>query len=141
MVLCKFCKDTGKILLLHSEVDCDQCSKLSSKILWTLEEGVALLRSLELELKLIKYTSALGGGVLFKGSSSKDIDIFIAPYNKTDTNYDLVINLLIKMGFIRKKTKEEVHKSFDYGNSTNVQHKHIEIWELNGKRVDFFFVE
>ena len=71
---------------------------------------MALSRSLELELKVIKYTSALGGGVLFKGSSSKDIDIFIAPYNKTDTNYDLVINLFIKMGFIRKKQKKKFIK-------------------------------
>lgn len=120
-----------------SEVDCDQCGT----IIWTLEQGLEILRNLEKNLKPLKYTSTLGGGVLFKGFSTKDLDIFIAPYNKTDVNHDSLIKILEGLGFIRKKTKEEVHKGFEYAGDSEKIHKHVEIWDFNGKRVDFFFVE
>jgi len=145
-LICRYCKGTKKIRLLYSDVDCLDClvqfdEKIAHEVVWKIDEAIELIRKLEIEIKPIKYTSSLGGGVLFKGESYKDLDIFIAPYNKTDKDYDALIKILENMGFIRKKTKEEVHKGFEYCGDGGKEHKHVEIWEYNGKRVDFFFVE
>jgi hypothetical protein len=145
--VCPSCNGTKKIKLLFSDIDCADCvtpvSDIASKkdYVWALDEALDLIRELEKQIKPIKYTSAMGGGVIFKGHSKKDLDIFLAPYNKTDKDYDKLVEILEKMGFTRKKTKDEVHKGFNYGSEKGKEHKHVEIWDYHGRRVDFFFVD
>lgn len=144
MPICKFCNDTKKVLLLFTEVECLDCSnideRIAKQVIWKLPEAVELLRQIEALIKPIKYTSALGGGVLFKGESTKDLDIFIAPYNKTDVDHEKLIEILKRMGFKQVKTKDQVHKGFEYCGDGSKEHKHVEIWDYFGRRVDFFFV-
>lgn len=43
---------------------------------WTLEEALTLIRSLQPEAKKLGYHICLGGGVLNRGSSEKDLDLY-----------------------------------------------------------------
>jgi hypothetical protein len=49
---------------------------------WTLEEGVLLCRLVEQTVIPAGYHCALGGGVLHRGESDKDLDIFIYPHSQ-----------------------------------------------------------
>jgi hypothetical protein len=46
---------------------------------WVLDEGLALIRAIQTDTRNYGYHIALGGGVLNKGRSSKDIDLFFLP--------------------------------------------------------------
>lgn len=50
--------------------------------LWTLEEAIDLCRKIENELEEYGYHCALTGGVLYNGSSTKDVDIMIYPHSE-----------------------------------------------------------
>lgn len=100
-------------------------------IKWELVEGVALARKLE-QLTItcnLNCHIALGGGVLHRGYSTKDLDIFVYP---------------------RKASKgtlppTEILKAFG---ATRIRHvnyhgddgKTVYTGQIDGKRVDFFFV-
>lgn len=46
---------------------------------WTLKEGLELIRALQGDCRPFGYHLCLGGGVLNKGESKKDIDLFFLP--------------------------------------------------------------
>jgi hypothetical protein len=46
---------------------------------WTLEEGLALIRSIQTDTRKFGYHLTLGGSVLNAGSSKKDIDLYFLP--------------------------------------------------------------
>ena len=48
---------------------------------WTLEEGLRLVRALQPSTRQYGYHLALGGGVLNKGESEKDLDLYFLPLN------------------------------------------------------------
>lgn len=48
--------------------------------MWTLEQGVELIRSIQPALHDVLWHCSLGGGVLNKGFSVKDLDLFMAPF-------------------------------------------------------------
>lgn len=54
-------------------------------VMWTLEQGLELLRSLQSKARDFNYHICLGGGILNKGESKKDLDLFFLPMdNGTD---------------------------------------------------------
>lgn len=46
---------------------------------WTLDEALTLIRTLQPETRRFNYHLCLGGGVLNKGTSNKDLDLFFLP--------------------------------------------------------------
>lgn len=48
---------------------------------WKLEEGLKLVRALQGRVREFGYHITLGGGVLNKGESDKDLDLYFLPYN------------------------------------------------------------
>jgi hypothetical protein len=58
------------------------------KPLWTLEEGLELVRRLQPASRAFGYHVALGGGVLNNGSSFKDVDVYLIPLGDTDNQTD-----------------------------------------------------
>jgi len=52
---------------------------------WTLEQGVAFCRKVEDLLVPAGFHCALGGGVLQKGESFKDLDVFVYPHKSDGT--------------------------------------------------------
>ncbi len=53
--------------------------------MWGINDALALVRELQPKLHLRKYHVAMGGGVLNKGYSEKDLDLYIFPFNGADT--------------------------------------------------------
>ena len=48
---------------------------------WTLEDGLKLVRAIQGGCRLFGYHLTLGGGVLNKGQSDKDLDLYFLPLN------------------------------------------------------------
>lgn len=105
--------------------------KEQTKSAWTLEEGIALARRLEPIAIELNSHIALGGGVLHRGSSEKDVDIFVYPRDKSTAFHPLPSVLLKAFGVSYFKETEASYK-FDT--------KKVFFAILDGKRVDFFFV-
>ena len=100
--------------------------------MWTLDEAIAVTRIIETHIIPADYHCALGGEVLHKGSSDKDLDIFIYPHNGRSLNPSLV---RLKLQLAGCKC------CFAPGHSENSNDiKVIELWDYKGKRIDFFFV-
>lgn len=65
-------------------------------MMWTLEEAVELVRSLEPAAIKHGYHLALGGSVLMAGQSDKDLDLFLYPHKTTESDYPEAV--ITKMG-------------------------------------------
>lgn len=52
---------------------------------WSLGAALELIRAIQPELHARKYHVALGGGVLNKGVSYKDLDLYMFPFNGAET--------------------------------------------------------
>ena len=52
--------------------------------MWTLQEALQLIRDLQPQLKPLHYHVALGGGVLNKGTSQKDLDLYLLRFDNDD---------------------------------------------------------
>lgn len=53
-------------------------------VVWTLEQGLALVRELQPQTRTFNYHLALGGGVLNAGESRKDLDLYFLPMDDRD---------------------------------------------------------
>ena len=60
--------------------------------MWTLEEGLVLIRTIQPLMRGRKWHVALGGGVLTNGLSAKDIDLYVMPFDN-EVNDDIVPTL------------------------------------------------
>lgn len=100
-----------------------------TKSAWTLEEGIALARKLEPIAIQHNAHIALGGGVLHRGSSEKDVDIFVYPRNKLKPFSPKVLLEAFGVGYSKK-----TDASYTDDNKT------VYFSILDGKRVDFFFL-
>lgn len=56
---------------------------------WTLDGALALVRDIQPSIKPFQYHVLLGGGVLNKGYSEKDLDLYFLPFGDTGTPVDL----------------------------------------------------
>lgn len=52
--------------------------------IWELNYALPLIRGLQTSIKPLGYHVALGGGVLNKGESDKDLDLYFIPLNNKD---------------------------------------------------------
>lgn len=50
-------------------------------IMWTLESGISFIRSMEEIANQYNYHLTLGGSVLHRGESNKDLDIYAMPFH------------------------------------------------------------
>lgn len=53
--------------------------------IWTLEDGLSLVRTLQPESRQFGYHICLGGGVINNGQSKKDLDLYCLPLNNMST--------------------------------------------------------
>lgn len=104
--------------------------------MWTLEQGVDVARSIEPLAIASGFHVAIGGSVLHRGESQKDLDIFVYPHKTSQvsgTDVDAFKESLFK--YLNIATWEaKPHKV--YGDS-----KVVESAEYVGKRIDFFFLK
>jgi hypothetical protein len=67
---------------------------------WTLNDGLQLVRGLQATAKEFGYHLTLGGSVLNRGESTKDIDLYFLPYEgsqRPPAQPDALIQWLTKM--------------------------------------------
>ncbi len=55
-------------------------------ILWTLEQGLSLVRDLQPLCHALSFHVALGGGVINKGESRKDLDLYFLPFDNEESS-------------------------------------------------------
>jgi hypothetical protein len=100
-------------------------------MVWDLATGIVVARKVEAVVTKHGGHCALGGSVMYKGASDKDLDIFVYPH---DTGLPFkrgaIIDGLNKIGFTHK-----------YENKSPYITKDVEIFEYQGRRVDVFFLK
>ncbi len=101
--------------------------------MWTLEQGLELIRSIEPKLREIDWYSGLTGGVLYKGESSKDLDIIVSPLSYSKKTMQDVRQVLLTNGL---KMKVEMGLVMEYHGNKN----RVEVYTYVDKRVDVFFM-
>lgn len=104
---------------------------------WTLKEALPFLRSLG-EALYPTWHVALGGSVLMKGESLKDIDVLVYPTSTASNSPSERKAALELFGLKQLYSREVVFRKWLREGSTDS--KHVEVWQWQGKRVDLFFV-
>lgn len=104
-----------------------------SRPMWTTFEGIVLCQSIERIVTPLGYHCALGGSVLTKGSSEKDLDIFVYPHKTREGDQPAEIRSALESQLRISDWDKKEHTA--YGDDKEV---YATQWE--GKRIDFFFV-
>lgn len=100
---------------------------------WTRETAFNFLVPLEAKLAAEGYHCALAGGVMYKGSSTKDLDVIVYPHDRenclpVDAIWHFLVDLL-KPGWAGKA-----------GGSTR-DGKDVRMMYTKAGRIDFFFLK
>lgn len=96
---------------------------------WVIADALALVRELQPQLHAIKWHVALGGGVLNKGESYKDVDLYFMPFSDTETTDDVFPFLVGLWG-----AGEPIGIGYQPTGIFAVKWK----WVVGGKRIDTF---
>lgn len=105
--------------------------------MWTLDEGLAIIRRIQPETRGYGYHLTLGGGVMNAGQSTKDLDLFFIPLDNRPEEAD------------HAGMKELLDEEFGEGESLRDPHyEDVGLrlfaykWEYNvdGKRIDVFIM-
>jgi len=101
--------------------------------IWNIEQAQKLCANLERQLAPLGAHVALGGSVLYNGSSTKDVDIIIYPHANSDKVKSLtpIKAKLVELGF----TYSDEAPSVNDGKIVRVMN------DISGRRVDFFFLQ
>ncbi len=105
--------------------------------MWTRQEAIWMLGSLEPELKKLNAHCGMAGSVLFRGESVKDLDVIIYPRHKNQKDH-----------WIESEIKDflisyfECEKITDCASISQIRDDKKVCWLItkSGKRIDFFFL-
>jgi len=101
--------------------------------MWTLDEGLVIVRELKERIWQLGFAIALTGGVLYRGHSNKDLDILFYPLSSIEYPYYAFVINELDLYF-----KPEKFFIIDHKEQKSL--KLIAVFQLkNGKRIDFFF--
>jgi len=98
-----------------------------------LEDGIRICRLIEQAIVPVRYHCALGGSLMYRGHSEKDVDVIIYPRNNGPIDIKAVERVLIKNGFEHAPEHQ-----------TASQHPGQNVFPMiseTGIRVDMFYVE
>ena len=109
--------------------------------MWSLEQGLSVVRALQKHSRLFEYHVAIGGGVINNGKSDKDLDIYFLPMgglpgNKRQHDPDGVLKFL--EGIWGKS--EPLSHGKEYGNDGFYKHavKFYRRTQSSEQRIDCF---
>lgn len=108
---------------------------------WTLDEAIKFCRDLRAAVMPIGFSVGLTGGCLYRGHSFKDIDVILYPLKKPSA-FDVgsLREALSRSGHLTcKLNRTQMKDNWHYKGVAD--DKWVEVWDFNGKRVDFFFME
>jgi hypothetical protein len=102
--------------------------------MWTLDESLKLIRTIQPEMKNYEYHITLGGGILNNGISNKDLDLFFLKLNNhTGQGWGLFQYLSKIMGPLIG-----IRDSPDYHEGDMWHYTYMYKGRYDGKRVDLF---
>lgn len=113
------------------------------RTMWTLDQALELVRRIQSVIKKYNYHVALGGGVLNRGTSTKDLDLYFLPINSLELPPrldDLRTYLTTEFG---QELALGGHTTFDDGDSPYPPEPEFQIratYFPQGKRIDAFFI-
>ncbi len=108
---------------------------------WTLEQGLATARQVEVLVRPLGLFVSLTGGVLYRGHSAKDLDLVIAQLGGLLAGYPhtALDAALGSLGWVKVRTAEQVaewRRKHDPAGSTR---NRVEVWRTpENRRVDVF---
>jgi len=107
----------------------------NEKSMWTQAEAIVMLSALEPELAMQGFHCALTGSVLYRGTSTKDLDVIIYPHHKKgQVDFDLSgVKSFLRIYFQSSKIND--------CSSTSQERDDKQVCWLktnNQKRIDFF---
>lgn len=109
---------------------------------WTLEEAVPLLKELREVTTKVGFAVALAGSILYRGTSTKDLDIVVFPLRVEDPQAELDLTALKEaleeFGLCPVLSREAVTQGWRKQGSLDT--KHVEVWQYQGRRVDLLFL-
>ena len=84
--------------------------------MWTLEQGLTVVRALQEHIRTYGYHLTLGGGVINKGSSNKDLDLYFLPMGCPDRSPERPGDLLAFLEMLWGKSEDiRVTSGGEYG--------------------------
>ena len=115
--------------------------KVLKPVMWTLDQALQVVRQLQPRCHAIKYHVALGGGVLNRGESHNDLDLFFLPFGDTDEPPDHAA--------VRELTQElgteyplgggpKRAGAPEYPNQERTFKSRYTYWTYDNKRIDVF---
>lgn len=115
--------------------------------MWNLEQGVYLVRLVETALVAHNLYAhcALGGSVIHKGESFKDLDIMIYQHDSTNkrpyNRHDIDQILKKSLGFILDESWIHERRFCPSGESMIEDNEfRVSVYICHGKRIDVFFL-
>ena len=103
--------------------------------MWTLEQGLAVVRELQPRSRGFNYHVALGGGVLNNGSSDKDLDVYFLPLDNGDVMDPAGLLQWLSTVWGEWEPIQNEH----YVGSNNYSRK-VKFLTTDGERIDVFVV-
>ena len=111
---------------------------------WTLEDGLDMARQLRRVAAGYGWHVAIGGGVVHRGWSNKDLDLVMFPHDSTRETFNTrmigdIGSILSKSGWELYRTVGEMHSYWETKGSKD--RKWVEVWKTpDGKRVDLIWM-
>jgi hypothetical protein len=97
-----------------------------------------LIQLLAEPLRTAGFGVGLGGSVLTKGSSDKDLDLIVFPLNASDFSLDAARGTFLVAGMQLLWNRYEIARFWSDAGSSDT--KHVEVWAYENRRVDVFFL-
>ena len=102
---------------------------------WNLDDALTIIRKIRPTLQAVGWELALGGGVLNRGWSDKDLDLVAFPTTSEEYARSYLHEALVAAGWKRTHTVKQMHAFWE---KTGVgDRKWVEVYRLpDGRRVD-----
>lgn len=101
---------------------------------YTIQHAIEIAKELEPVMANIDMHVAIGGSLAYRGTSEKDIDIYLYPDTRqTVIDRNQIVALLATRGFKSRKANDE--------SRTKVADVFVSEQVTTGNKVDFFFLE
>lgn len=111
---------------------------------YTLDDAIRHARPLEAPMAALGFHVAIGGSLVYRGTSEKDIDIFIYEHSREIPIDRVMLSIeLEKLGYmsVLKKENKEWNESGEKGGPPHTCVPDVlPTTAANGDRVDFFFL-
>ena|ERR1017187_7973554 len=101
--------------------------------MWTLDEALMIVRSLQPDLKPLEWHVVLGGGVLNTGVSDKDLDLYILGFNGAILQNVAPVLVLLSSRF---GIASQITDADEYPEDPRYREKVK--FHIDGKRIDVF---